>query len=126
MALLPVDNTVGGRAAAAVAAADRRRPARAEPAGRASSGTASSASRRRCSPSGRSNLASPKSQTGLELGLRLGVGVHAARARFAPFAALSAELVPVPPAVFALPAGTLGHTPLFWIGATAGVSLGFL
>ena len=72
------------------------------------------------------DLASPKSQTGLEVGVRLGVGVHAARARLSPFAALTAELVPIPPTVFALPAGTLGHTPLFWIGATAGVSLGFL
>jgi hypothetical protein len=71
------------------------------------------------------DLASPKSQTGLEVGLRLAVGLHASRARFAPFAALSAELVPDPPAIFALPAGTLGHTPIFWIGATAGASLSF-
>ena len=72
------------------------------------------------------DLATSRSQTGLELGLRLAVGVHASRARFAPFAALSGELVPAPPAIFALPAGTVGHTPIFWIGATAGASLGFL
>ncbi len=72
------------------------------------------------------DLATSRSQTGVEIGLRLAVGVHAAHARFAPFAALSGELVPVPPAIFALPAGTVGHTPLFWIGATAGLSLGFL
>ncbi|HSY39916.1 MAG TPA: hypothetical protein VLA79_10325 [Polyangia bacterium] len=71
------------------------------------------------------DLASSRSQTGLELGLRVAVGVHAARGRFAPFAALSGELVPAPPAIFALPAGTVGHTPLFWLGATAGASLGF-
>ncbi len=72
------------------------------------------------------DLTSPRAQTGIEVGLRVGVGVHAARARLSPFAALSAEVVPIPPTIFALPAGVLGHTPLFWIGATAGLSLGFL
>ncbi len=72
------------------------------------------------------DLASPQSQTALEIGLRIAVGLHATRGRFGPFAALAAVLVPDPPAVFALPAGTLGHTPLLWIGATAGASLGFL
>jgi hypothetical protein len=72
------------------------------------------------------DLATSKSQTGLELGLRLAAGLHASHGRWAPFAALSGELVPVPPAIFALPAGTVGHTPIFWIGATAGVSLGLL
>jgi hypothetical protein len=72
------------------------------------------------------DLATSKSQTGVEIGLRLAVGVHASHPRFAPFAALSGELVPAPPTIFALPAGTVGHTPIFWIGATAGASLGFL
>jgi hypothetical protein len=72
------------------------------------------------------DLASPKSQTALEVGLRVAVGLHAAHARLGPFAALGAVLVPVPPALFALPAGTVGHTPLLWVGATAGVSLGAL
>ena len=72
------------------------------------------------------DLATASSQTGLELGVRLAAGLHASRGRWAPFAALSGELVPVPPAIFALPAGTVGHTPIFWIGATAGVSLGLL
>ena len=72
------------------------------------------------------DLATSRSQTGIELGLRLAVGLHASRGRLAPFAALSGELVPAPPAIFALPAGTVGHTPIFWIGATAGASLGFL
>ena len=72
------------------------------------------------------DLAASRSQTGIEVGLRLAVGVHASRGRLAPFAALAGELVPAPPAIFALPAGTVGHTPLFWIGATAGASLSFL
>jgi hypothetical protein len=72
------------------------------------------------------DLATSRSQTGIELGLRLAAGVHASHGRFAPFAALSGELVPVPPAIFALPGGTVGHTPIFWLGATAGLSLGFM
>ena len=72
------------------------------------------------------DLVTSRSQTGLEIGVRLAVGVYASHARFAPFAALSGELVPAPPAIFTLPAGTVGHTPLFWIGATGGASLGFL
>jgi len=71
-------------------------------------------------------LASPRSQLALELGVRAAVGVRVRRGRWAPFAALSAELVPFPPSVFALPAGTVGHTPLLWFGATAGASLCFL
>jgi hypothetical protein len=72
------------------------------------------------------DLAASRSQTGMEIGLRLAVGVHASHGRWTPFAALSGELVPVPPAIFALPGGTVGHTPIFWLGATAGVSLGLL
>lgn len=72
------------------------------------------------------DLASPQSQTALELGVRVAAGLHATGHRFAPFAALAVELVPDPPAVFALPAGTVGHTPLLWVGATAGMSLGLL
>ncbi|HLK92134.1 MAG TPA: hypothetical protein VKZ18_19735, partial [Polyangia bacterium] len=71
------------------------------------------------------DLATARSQTALELGLRVAVGLHATAGRFAPFAALAAELVPLPPSVFALPEGTLGRTPLFWLGATAGASLSF-
>ncbi|HEY4395600.1 MAG TPA: hypothetical protein VGP64_16130 [Polyangia bacterium] len=71
------------------------------------------------------DLASPRSQTALELGVHIAVGLHATGHRLAPFAALAVELVPDPPAVFALPAGTVGHTPLLWAGATAGASLGF-
>ncbi|HEY4185342.1 MAG TPA: hypothetical protein VGP07_09750 [Polyangia bacterium] len=71
-------------------------------------------------------LVDSRSRTALEVGLRVGMGIHAANARFAPFASLSAELVPHPPSVFALPVGTAGHTPSVWIGATAGLSLSFL
>jgi hypothetical protein len=71
------------------------------------------------------DLASPKSQTALEIGVRAAVGLHAARGRWGPFVALSAEVVPLPPSVFDLPAGTVGHTPLLWIGVTAGGSLSF-
>ena len=72
------------------------------------------------------DLASPKSGTSVELGVRACVGARlATHGRLAPFAALGAELVPSPPAVFALPQGVVGHTPSLWIGATVGVSLGF-
>ncbi len=72
------------------------------------------------------DLASPKSGTSVELGVRACVGARlATHGHFAPFAALGAELLPNPPAVFALPQGVVGHTPLLWIGATVGASLGF-
>ncbi|HVZ89508.1 MAG TPA: hypothetical protein VHG72_21280, partial [Polyangia bacterium] len=73
------------------------------------------------------DLATARTQTGVEIGLRVAFGVRlVARGRLAPFASLNAELVPDPPAVFALPAGVAGHTPLLWLGANLGVSLGFL
>ncbi len=123
-ALLPVDNTVGGvrlrqwRLPIDAGVRARLSGARFEPYGELGVSAALLSERAL-------DLATSRSQTGIELGLRLAVGVHASRARFAPFAALSGELVPAPPAIFALPAGTVGHTPIFWIGATAGASLGF-
>jgi hypothetical protein len=73
------------------------------------------------------DLASPRGGTSVELGVRAGLGARlATRGRFAPFVALDADLVPSPPAVFALPQGVLGHTPLLWLGATVGASLEFL
>jgi hypothetical protein len=125
MALLPVDNTVGGvrlrQWRLPIDAGVRARIAgpRFERYGEVGVSAALLSERAL-------DLASARSQTGIEVGLRLAVGLHASRARFAPFAALSGELVPAPPAIFALPAGTVGHTPIFWIGATAGASLGFL
>jgi hypothetical protein len=70
------------------------------------------------------DLANPQGGTSIELGGRAAVGARlATRGRFAPFVALDAELVPSPPAVFALPQGVLGHTPWLWLGATVGASL---
>jgi hypothetical protein len=124
LALLPVDNTVGGvrlrhwRLPVDAGVRARIAGARIERYGEV--GVAAALVSERAL-----DLASPKSQTALELGVHLGVGLHGT-GRWAPFAALAAELVPFPPSVFALPAGTLGHTPLVWIGATAGVSLGLV
>ena len=71
------------------------------------------------------DLARADSGATVELGVRGAVGYRLATAsRFAPFVALQAELVPFPPAILALPQGVAGHTPLLWIGATAGVSMG--
>jgi hypothetical protein len=71
------------------------------------------------------DLARAESRATVELGVRAAAGYRFATAsRFAPFFALQAELVPFPPAIFALPQGIAGHTPLLWIGATAGVSMG--
>jgi len=71
------------------------------------------------------DLARADSGSTVELGVRAAVGYRLATAsRFAPFVALHAELVPFPPAILALPQGVAGHTPLVWIGATAGVSMG--
>ena len=124
-ALLPVDNTVGGvrlrQWRLPVDAGVRARSAgpRFERYGELAVSAALLSERAL-------DLATARSKTGVELGVRVAAGMHASRGRFAPFAALSGELVPVPPAIFALPAGTVGHTPVFWIGATAGVSLGWL
>ena len=71
------------------------------------------------------DLARVDSAATVELGVRAAAGYRFATAsRFAPFVALQAVLVPLPPAIFALPQGVAGHTPLLWIGATAGVSMG--
>jgi hypothetical protein len=124
-ALLPVDNTVGGvrlrqwRLPIDAGLRARISGPRFEPYGELGVSAALLSERAL-------DLATSRSQTGIEIGLRLAVGLHAARGRVAPFAALSGELVPAPPAIFALPAGTVGHTPIFWIGATAGASLSFL
>ncbi|HVV51731.1 MAG TPA: hypothetical protein VHO06_18835, partial [Polyangia bacterium] len=122
--LLPVDNTVGGvrlrQWRLPVDAGVRARSAGPRVERYAEAGVAAALLSERAL-----DLASPRSQTALEVGLRAAVGVHATRGRLAPFAAVAAELVPLPPSVFALPAGTVGRTPLFWIGATAGASLSF-
>jgi hypothetical protein len=70
------------------------------------------------------DLAASSNRTALEIGARAAVGARFGRSRFAPFAALHAELVPSPPSIFALPQGEVGHTPVLWVGATAGASVG--
>jgi hypothetical protein len=72
------------------------------------------------------DLATARSRTTIELGVRGAFGVRVGASRFAPFAALRAEVVPSPAAIYALPQGVAGHTPYLWIGASAGASLGFL
>ena len=75
------------------------------------------------------DLAARQTRSTLELGLRAAVGVRLATspsARLTPFLIVHAMLVPSPPTVFALPQGTVGSTPRFWIGAAAGASWGFL
>jgi hypothetical protein len=70
------------------------------------------------------DLAASSSRTAIEIGARAAIGARFGRSRFAPFAAVHAELVPGPPAIFALPQGEVGHTPVLWIGASAGASVG--
>jgi hypothetical protein len=73
------------------------------------------------------SLAESSGGTSLEIGARVGAGVRLATGgRWAPFIAVDGELVPSPPQLFALPRGVLGHTPLLWLGAAIGASLGFL
>jgi hypothetical protein len=72
-------------------------------------------------------LASPSSQTTVEVGARGALGMRLpVGPRFSPFGALHAEIVPMPPEIFALPRGAAGNTPLLWLGATVGVSMGAL
>jgi hypothetical protein len=71
------------------------------------------------------DLAAPQSQTAVELGVAASLGARLPM-RLAPFAALQLELVPSPPAIFALPQGVVGHTPTLWLGLCAGLSLGLL
>jgi len=69
------------------------------------------------------DLASSDTRTSAELGVRVAAGLHlAGDSRIAPFLALHGELVPSPPAISALPRGVVGHTPLVWVGATAGAA----
>src|SRR6185503_9234728 len=66
------------------------------------------------------DLVSARSASALEIGARAAVGVRAGTSRFAPFAALHAQLFPSPAEIYALPRGVAGHTPYLWIGASAG------
>lgn len=71
------------------------------------------------------DLATAKTQTGLELGGRVSLGARLARrAGLAPFISLQVEFLPDPPRVFALPEGAAGRTPYVWMGACLGASWG--
>lgn len=72
------------------------------------------------------DLVAGNSRTAVELGARAAFGVRVGASRFAPFAALHAELIPSPAEIYALPRGVAGHTPYLWIGASAGASIGLL
>jgi hypothetical protein len=72
------------------------------------------------------DLATAGSRMAVELGARAALGVRTGAGRFAPFAALHVELIPVPAEIYALPRGVAGHTPYVWIGLSAGVSVGLL
>jgi len=69
------------------------------------------------------DLASASSATAIELGARAALGVRVGASRFAPFAAVHAQLIPSPAEIYALPRGVAGHTPYVWIGASAGASM---
>lgn len=71
------------------------------------------------------DLASAKTQIGIELGGRISLGARLARRTgLTPFISLQAEFLPDPPRVFALPEGVAGRTPYVWMGACAGASWG--
>jgi hypothetical protein len=72
------------------------------------------------------DLAAAQRRTAVELGARAALGARAGASRLAPFAALHVELIPSPPEIWALPQGVAGHTPYFWIGASAGLSMGLV
>jgi hypothetical protein len=70
------------------------------------------------------NTAMPQAGTRLDLGGRAGILLRCDRwsARAAPFVGLHALLFPWPYQIAVAPAGTLGSTPVLWLGATLGVS----
>jgi len=71
------------------------------------------------------NTAMPQAGTRLDLGGRAGILLRCDRwsARAAPFVGLHALLFPWPYEIAIAPAGTLGSTPVLWLGATLGVSM---
>jgi len=72
------------------------------------------------------NLAASRANTAIEWGARVGVTArYQALARLAPFLAGGAQLVANPSELFLLPEGVIGRAPIVWIGARAGMSVGF-
>jgi hypothetical protein len=71
------------------------------------------------------DLATSRSQTGMEFGGRVSLGARfARRSGITPFISLQTELFPDPPSVSALPQGVAGQTPRVWIGGCVGASWG--
>jgi hypothetical protein len=70
----------------------------------------------------------PKQATRLDVGGRLGLVARLGwpRARVAPVVGLHAIFVPRQYEIITTPAGTIGHTPSLWIGATIGFRTSFL
>jgi hypothetical protein len=71
------------------------------------------------------NTAEPQSGTRLDLGARAALVFHHghARDRLIEIAGLHAEAFPRPYDVTLTPQGTIGHTPMFWFGATLGLAV---
>ena len=69
----------------------------------------------------------PDAQAGtrLDLGARAGLCLHhgGARDRLLEVVGLHAEVFPRPYDVTLVPQGTVGQTPVFWFGATAGLAV---
>jgi hypothetical protein len=61
----------------------------------------------------------------IEMGVRAGIGVLLGSWRVAPWLAATAEAIPVPYDLAFAPAGVVGRTSPFWIGAMAGLSARF-
>ena len=69
------------------------------------------------------DIVSPATAVSLEVGLHAALGIRFG-GRTGGFVVARGELVPDPPDLFALPAGSAGHTPRLWLGAAAGLALG--
>jgi hypothetical protein len=73
------------------------------------------------------DLVTSRATSALEIGARGALGMRLPlRGRLSLFGALHVEVVPSPPEIFALPRGAAGNTPLVWLGASAGASIGWL
>lgn len=71
------------------------------------------------------DLATAKAGTAVEIGGRLALGARwPATSAVAALFALSADVIPDPPSVSALPRGNVGHTSPLWLGASLGLSWG--
>jgi hypothetical protein len=71
------------------------------------------------------NTADPQAGTRLDLGARAAVVIHHGRAndRLLEILGIHAEAFPRPYDVTLTPQGTVGHTPVFWLGVTFGLAV---